>query len=96
MISRMSSASSEAASAAAALMKHRYLESRQQRHNLKAMVREQKERSRQIVVACAVKMQEQEKEIDRVSFNKKGEGAFKKTMTKKCRLKSHYPHEMDI
>jgi hypothetical protein len=50
-----------------AALKHRYLESRQKSKNMKEMMREQKQRSRQLMAACAKKMQEQEVEIERVS-----------------------------
>ena len=41
-------------------------ESRQKSKNMREAMREQKQRSRQLIVACARKMQEQEAEIEQV------------------------------
>ena len=43
-----------------------YVESRQKSKNMREAMREQKQRSRQLIVACARKMQEQEVEIEQV------------------------------
>ena len=41
-------------------------DSRQKSKNMREAMREQKQRSRQLIVACARKMQEQEAEIEQV------------------------------
>ena len=50
------------------LLKRRFIESRQQSRTMKQILREQKERSRQIITAFAVKLQEKEEEIQNVSW----------------------------
>ena len=59
-----SSSSSDPASILS--LKHRFLESRQQSRALKQLMREQKERSRKLIVAVAFKLQEKEGEIEKV------------------------------
>ena len=43
-----------------------HADSRQKSKNMREAMREQKQRSRQLIVACARKMQEQEAEIEQV------------------------------
>lgn len=49
-------------------LKRRFLESRQRGKTMKHMMKEQKERSRQIITAFAIKLQEKEEEIRSVRF----------------------------
>jgi len=51
---------------AMALKSRLYVESRQKSKNMREAMREQKHRSRQLIVACARKMQEQEAEIEQL------------------------------
>ena len=49
-------------------LKHRYFESRQAARALKQQMREQRERSRKLIVAVALKLQEKEGEIEKVRY----------------------------
>ena len=66
---QVDAAAVRARSEEALALKSRYLESRQKSKNMREAMREQKQRSRQLIVACAKKMQDQESEIERVSWD---------------------------
>ena len=48
-------------------LKRRYYESRQKIRALKDAMKEQRTKSRQLIVSCALKIQEREQDIERVS-----------------------------
>ena len=66
---QVDAAAVRARSEEALTLKSRYLESRQKSKNMREAMREQKQRSRQLIVACAKKMQDQESEIERVRWD---------------------------
>lgn len=50
-------------------LKRRYFESRQKVKMLKDIMKDQRAKSRKIIVSCALKLQEKEKEIEEVKNN---------------------------
>ena len=50
------------------LLRRRYLDSVQSNKSMKQLIRVQKDKSRQLIVACAYKLQEKEAEIKNVSI----------------------------
>jgi len=50
------------------LLRRRYLDSVQSNKSMKQLIRVQKDKSRQLIVACAYKLQEKEAEIKNVRF----------------------------
>jgi hypothetical protein len=53
------------------LLRRRYLDSVQANKSMKQLIKDQKEKSRQLIVACAFKLQEKEAEIKSVSFGRR-------------------------
>ena len=51
------------------LLRRRYLDSVQSNKSMKQLIKVQKDKSRQLIVACAYKLQEKEAEIKNVSYN---------------------------
>ena len=49
-------------------LKRRYFDARQQNRESKARMRQQRERSKQLIAACAQKLQEKELQIETVRF----------------------------
>ena len=50
-------------------LRRRYFESRQKVRTLKAMMSEQKIKSRNVIVSCAMKLHDKEKQIEQVKPN---------------------------
>ena len=75
-------------------LKRRYFDTRQQSRDAKARMRQQRERSRQLIAACAQKLQEKELQIETVrerylckARNKKSPFFFRS----KLKEKKNYP-----
>ena len=64
-------------------VKRRFFESRQKVKMLKDMLSDQRTKSRKIIVSCALKLQEKEKEIDEVGCVNQVRGTFEACISTK-------------